>query len=226
MAHCLTYAAELLRTSNNGTSTRPPAPPSGRCAIVGNSGSLLGDRRGRLIDEHDSVIRFNAAPSGGVWSADVGGKSTLRILSSWVAKMRSWHPNDTRATGDGTLLYCMANWVGACVRRGTHPPAPSQPRRWLLNPAYVRHVRQLLLRSAHPPAKPHTVLPSAGLLGVAIALRSCTHVTVVGFGNVTAVNQTSDEDSSAQRGTLMKAADTMKAPRAERPGAGRHCEHY
>lgn len=173
-------AASLLATANNGT--RAPPTLTGRCAVVGNSGSLLNDRRGELIDGHDEVIRFNAAPSGGTWSEDVGSKSTLRILSSWVAKMRTWHPNDTRATGHSTLLFCMANWVGACVRRGVHPPLAQQSRRWLINPAFVRRVREALLRSSRPPSK-QTVLPSAGLLGVAIALRTCARVTLFGFGN-------------------------------------------
>lgn len=191
LAHCIAYAQILLRAANNGTHPRTPLV-GGRCAIVGNSGSLLGDRRGSRIDHHDSVLRFNAAPSGGVWASDVGSKSTVRILSSWVAKMRTWHRNDTRATGDTTLLYCQSNWVGGCVHRGIHPSSAAlgQARRWLINPAFVRHVRDMLVRSAHAPARPHTVLPSAGLLGVAIALRSCTRLTVVGFGNVSTSNST------------------------------------
>eukprot|EP00951_Prasinocladus_malaysianus_P049398 scaffold669428_cov76-Prasinocladus_malaysianus.AAC.1 len=31
------------------------------CAVVGNSGSLLEDQHGLDIDEHEGVIRFNAA---------------------------------------------------------------------------------------------------------------------------------------------------------------------
>jgi hypothetical protein len=182
---------------------------------VGNSGSLLGARRGALIDSHDSVVRFNAAPSGGVWAEDVGSKATLRILSSWVAKMRTWHPNDTRATAtNGTLLYCMANWVGGCMRRGTAPPASGQPRRWLINPSFVRHVRATLMRT-HPPTK-HTALPSAGLLGVAMALRSCDHVTLVGFGNVSASTALSTEEA--------RSTSPGRTTSAERVTGA--CEHY
>ena len=35
----------------------------GRCAVVGNSGVLLDAVVGDAIDSHDTVIRFNAAPT-------------------------------------------------------------------------------------------------------------------------------------------------------------------
>ena len=57
------------------------------CAVVGNSGSLL--RPPRLnndIDEHEVVIRLNAAPTSGRYGQRVGRKTTLRFLNAARAK--------------------------------------------------------------------------------------------------------------------------------------------
>ena len=80
---------ELQASARNG-STRPALPDaSSSCAVVGNSGTLFESGLGRHVDSHAHVLRFNAAPSGGVWEHDVGQKSTVRILSAWVAQMRT-----------------------------------------------------------------------------------------------------------------------------------------
>eukprot|EP00051_Salpingoeca_urceolata_P035033 m.27810 g.27810 ORF g.27810 m.27810 type:complete len:395 (+) comp8646_c0_seq1:181-1365(+) len=51
------------------------------CALVGGSGALLGQRKGAEIDRHEAVLRINAAPSIG-YEADVGAKTTIRLLNS------------------------------------------------------------------------------------------------------------------------------------------------
>ncbi|KPP73468.1 beta-galactoside alpha-2,6-sialyltransferase 1-like [Scleropages formosus] len=55
--------------------------PMKRCAVVMSSGSMRDSSLGSQIDEHDAVIRFNAAPTKG-FSADVGNKTTLRLINS------------------------------------------------------------------------------------------------------------------------------------------------
>ncbi|GBG73498.1 GT29-family glycosyltransferase [Chara braunii] len=50
------------------------------CAIVGNSGSLLGSRRGWEIDHHEMVMRLNNAPTMG-FEKDVGGRTTLSLIN-------------------------------------------------------------------------------------------------------------------------------------------------
>jgi len=51
------------------------------CAVVGNSGAILGSGRGPQIDAHDLVIRLNNARVAG-FAADVGAKTSLPFINS------------------------------------------------------------------------------------------------------------------------------------------------
>ena len=51
-----------------------------KCAIVGNSGILLGQGHGKDIDSHDVIVRFHSAPIKG-YESDVGTKTSIRFLS-------------------------------------------------------------------------------------------------------------------------------------------------
>ncbi|XP_029795519.1 beta-galactoside alpha-2,6-sialyltransferase 1 isoform X1 [Suricata suricatta] len=53
----------------------------GRCAVVSSAGSLKSSQLGREIDDHDAVLRFNAAPTAN-FQQDVGTKTTLRLMNS------------------------------------------------------------------------------------------------------------------------------------------------
>lgn len=57
-----------------------PSPHCGRCAVVGSAGSLLCQRYGAEIDGHGVVMRANAAPTGGTYSASVGSRTTIAVL--------------------------------------------------------------------------------------------------------------------------------------------------
>ncbi|XP_033124584.1 alpha-N-acetyl-neuraminyl-2,3-beta-galactosyl-1,3-N-acetyl-galactosaminide alpha-2,6-sialyltransferase-like [Anneissia japonica] len=52
----------------------------GTCAVVSNSGDMIGSRLGNVIDDADCVFRLNVAPTDG-YELDVGRKTNLRIVS-------------------------------------------------------------------------------------------------------------------------------------------------
>jgi hypothetical protein len=60
---------------SNGNNEKPI------CAMVSNSGALIGSHLGQDIDSHDIVLRFNNAPTID-YIEDVGNKTTIRILNS------------------------------------------------------------------------------------------------------------------------------------------------
>ena len=63
----------------------------GTCAVLGNSGQLLGKERGREIDAHDVVYRFNQAPVKG-YEQFVGSRSTHESLNGyWVKQLLDDH---------------------------------------------------------------------------------------------------------------------------------------
>ncbi|XRA98609.1 CMP-N-acetylneuraminate-beta-galactosamide-alpha-2,3-sialyltransferase 2 [Pycnococcus provasolii] len=68
-----------LRSRNGGTFGGQPNGAIPRCAVVGSSGRLKGSGAGAEIDDHDIVIRFNEAPSGGTFAKDVGSFTSLRF---------------------------------------------------------------------------------------------------------------------------------------------------
>ena len=81
------------------------------------------------------------------------------------------------------LLYCMAQgWVGKCMH---------EQRMDHVNPVFVRGLRAHL--DEH---QGRSRLPSAGLLGMAMALTSCSRVSLFGFGNAsdTLVRNSSSEE--------------------------------
>lgn len=55
------------------------------CAIVGNSGILLNKEYGNFIDNHDCVVRMNAAEVNG-YEQYVGSRTTFRVVNTTVIK--------------------------------------------------------------------------------------------------------------------------------------------
>eukprot|EP00240_Pyramimonas_obovata_P000662 CAMPEP_0118951832 /NCGR_PEP_ID=MMETSP1169-20130426/53787_1 /TAXON_ID=36882 /ORGANISM="Pyramimonas obovata, Strain CCMP722" /LENGTH=542 /DNA_ID=CAMNT_0006898969 /DNA_START=1001 /DNA_END=2630 /DNA_ORIENTATION=+ len=89
--------AETLATMRNG-----------RCAVVGNSGHLRLTRFGPSIDQHDFVVRINAAPI--VAHAEyVGTKTSVRMLNTGLSRkiedlVTSGKPLETLVE-NGTALW-------------------------------------------------------------------------------------------------------------------------
>ncbi|XP_019614736.1 PREDICTED: alpha-N-acetyl-neuraminyl-2,3-beta-galactosyl-1,3-N-acetyl-galactosaminide alpha-2,6-sialyltransferase-like [Branchiostoma belcheri] len=66
------------------------------CALVSNSGQLLGGSRGSDIDAADCVFRLNAAPTAG-FERDVGERTTARVVSH--KSLTSLYLNSTSVLG-------------------------------------------------------------------------------------------------------------------------------
>ena len=184
VALCVATAKRMQAANRLSVGHHEPVfPPGATCAIVGSSGSLTRSGHGRAIDAHSVVMRFNLAPAGGEWGADVGNRTTVRILTDKVVA-----PYMKSAGGKGKgkaslsrfgrvaepqstlLLYCMAQgWVGKCMhdQRVSH-----------VNPVFLRYLRSEL--DVH---QGRGRLPSAGLAGMAMAISRCSRVTLYGFGN-------------------------------------------
>jgi hypothetical protein len=89
------------------------------CAVVGNSGALLGSGRGPQIDAHDLVIRLNNARVAG-FSPDVGARTSLSFVNSNI------------------LHLCAARAAATAAGCGCHPYGPSVPMAmYVCQPAHL-----------------------------------------------------------------------------------------
>ena len=82
---CMSTARRMQQRNLEAVGRLPSLFPRGAsCAVVGSGGSLIRARHGAAIDAHDVVMRFNLAPAGGAWAADVGSRTTIRLLTDKV----------------------------------------------------------------------------------------------------------------------------------------------
>uniref|UniRef100_A0A672GIG8 CMP-N-acetylneuraminate-beta-galactosamide-alpha-2,3-sialyltransferase 1 n=1 Tax=Salarias fasciatus TaxID=181472 RepID=A0A672GIG8_SALFA len=155
----------------------PPTPgvvrPSPRrcrtCAVVGNSGNLIGSHYGSLIDGHDIVIRMNKGPTEG-FEADVGNKTTHRVM----------YPHSAVKLDNSSRLVFFAYkindlmWLQKQFDPNTDRIA-NKDLVMILNPAFIRYVHEAWLQK-----KGH--YPSTGFITIALSLQICDEVSIFGFG--------------------------------------------
>jgi len=164
--------------------TSPPVLNHGSCAVVGNSGILRLREDGREIDAHDAVIRVNHAPPphqsiGKRLQRFSGNKTTWRVVTS------RWLEEANRDPFARLLILCDQAWVSDCQRdvfvNGSHP------LRHLVSPRFYAAVREYSGQSR---------IPLAGLVAVAVALRSCASVDVYGMSVLAAPKLQAEMDPS------------------------------
>ena len=103
---CLDYLSVLLRSpplssylpARSADWHRMIGCPAGRCgacALVGNAWHLLAADLGSEIEAHDTIVRFGAAAPTQGFEADVGERTTLRVVvrGPAVPLARSGHLN-------------------------------------------------------------------------------------------------------------------------------------
>lgn len=177
---CLLLARVFRRVTG-----RPRPMMYGTCAVVGSSGGLTGSGQGPAIDAHDAVYRFNTAPLGEPYLADVGNRTTIWVASHvpWRSQARRLVARPKPLEAEGAALYCFNPWLGAChvdalggKRLGVTSPL-------LISPALAAAMMQIQVALG---GKSGGVLrPSTGLMGIGVALASCARVSLFGFGNDT-----------------------------------------
>lgn len=175
------------------------------CAVVGNSGILLGSGRGPQIDAHDFVIRLNNAPAR---ARDVGTRTSLTLAHSFVLH-RCAVPSAATTPGCACHPNGRAAPLAMYVSRPEHllhvlacnaTATPAAPFRLLLTDARLdalcaRVAKYYSLRrfvaATGEPASVWTRRRdgrdpyfhySSGLQAVVTALGVCDRVSMFGFG--------------------------------------------
>ncbi|KAL2091334.1 hypothetical protein ACEWY4_013597 [Coilia grayii] len=149
------------------------------CAVVGNSGNLLGSHYGIDIDSNTMVIRMNKATTRG-YETDVGNRTTHHIMYPESAmdlvagvhlvllpfKLRDvqWLTS-ALSTGEITKTYMrVKNLVNA-----------DKDKVIVVNPAFFRYTHEQWNEK-------HGRYPSTGMLAIIFALHLCDEVSVFGYG--------------------------------------------
>ncbi|XP_078031839.1 CMP-N-acetylneuraminate-beta-galactosamide-alpha-2,3-sialyltransferase 1-like [Epinephelus lanceolatus] len=143
------------------------------CAVVGNSGNLIGSHYGPRIDMHDIVIRMNHGTTKG-YETDVGTKTTHHVM----------YPESAVSLDNTTHLVMFSFKMSDLLwlLKKFDPGDDSSVKRiankdlvMILNPAFMRYVYEMWLgkRGSHP---------STGFLTLVLSLQICDEVSVFGFG--------------------------------------------
>ncbi|CAD6258232.1 unnamed protein product [Miscanthus lutarioriparius] len=175
------------------------------CAVVGNSGILLGSRRGAQIDAHDLVIRLNNARVAG-FARDVGARTGISFVNSNIlhhCAVRSavttpgcgCHPYG-RAVPLAMYVCQPAHLLDALICNAT--ATPESPFPLLVTDARLDalcariakyySMRRFVAATGQPPSnwtRSHDESYfhySSGLQAVVMALGACEEVSLFGFG--------------------------------------------
>ncbi|XP_016115646.1 CMP-N-acetylneuraminate-beta-galactosamide-alpha-2,3-sialyltransferase 1-like [Sinocyclocheilus grahami] len=164
------------------------------CAVVGNSGNLLGSHYGgAYIDNHDFVFRMNKAPVQG-YEKDVGSRTTHRIM---YPESATHLDNNThlvllpfkisfqgyeKDVGSRTTHRIMYPESATHLDNNTHlvllpfKISCGSPV-MVMHPAFMHYVHNAWLH-----IKSRRSYPSTGFLVLIFAMHICDEVNVFGFG--------------------------------------------
>ncbi|KAF6718848.1 CMP-N-acetylneuraminate-beta-galactosamide-alpha-2, 3-sialyltransferase 2 [Oryzias melastigma] len=150
-----------------------------RCAVVGNSGNLRGSGYGKIIDEHNFIMRINLAPTVG-YEEDVGSRTTHQFMYPESAKNLA--PNVSFVLVPFKTLDLV--WITSALSTGqirfTYAPVKQflrvdKDKVQIFNPAFFMYIHDHW-------TKHHGRYPSTGMLVLFFALHVCDEVNVFGFG--------------------------------------------
>ena len=119
---------------------------SKKIAIVGSSGILLDKEYGKLIDEHDIIVRFNVSRVVG-YEKYVGSKTDIRFMnghafngSSDPNRFKSHNPNFVSDLNDEILI--VKSWNQQEFTEGILKTTP-QNKVYFLNPPFTQYCNSL-----------------------------------------------------------------------------------
>ncbi|XP_052440815.1 CMP-N-acetylneuraminate-beta-galactosamide-alpha-2,3-sialyltransferase 2-like isoform X3 [Carassius gibelio] len=151
------------------------------CAVVGNSGKLLGSYYGPVIDHHDFVFRMNKATVQG-YEKDVGSRTTHRVM----------YPESAIHLDNNTHLVLLPfktidiQWITSALTDGSIKRTrfkvidklqANKDKVMVMHPAFMHYVHNTWLH-----IKSRRSYPSTGFLVLIYALHICDEVNVFGFG--------------------------------------------
>ena len=144
-----------------------------RCAVVGNSGSLLETNYGSEIDSHDAVIRFNAAPTKG-FEKHVGKKTTIRVQN--IDNLGWREPKDEMLVFTARDEKTFRHFAHYQKKKLAKRDDEKNHAQRVFNPEFWCHVWDWVDR--------RKLKPSSGFAGVIMALRTCSgKVSLYGFSH-------------------------------------------
>ena len=166
----------------------------GKCALVGSSGIVNGQKQGADIDAHDTVMRINNAPVTAQYAPDVGAKTTVRVLNKKWSQVYGHSRPDLLKMDSGKEVRVIGTRVDvhdfSALARGAAEVSKGSESRYsalYMNPKAVRQGWDLLsaLRTALGEATGREYegrnAITTGALGLFLLLQGCDSIDAYGF---------------------------------------------
>ena len=142
-------------------------------AVVGSSGILLDKEYGKLIDEHDIVVRFNVSRVRG-FEKHVGSKTDIRFMnghafngSSDSNRFKSHYPNFVANLKNETLI--VKSWNHQEFIEGVLKTSP-QNNVYFINPPFTQYCNSMTGQEA-----------TCGMVGVTFLTLFTNKISCFGF---------------------------------------------
>lgn len=159
------------------------------CAVVGNGGSMLSHKAGRIIDtKYDAVLRYNNAPTEN-FEAYVGRRTTYRAINNQWTRQYARQVAKGGARGrdsvGNTILLCFGNGSLRLYLR-IRRDFPNRvayyiaPELTAITRAQFKRIHVRMEGLGFGPYPGGHVMPS-GIEGVLLMLQICKSVDVYGF---------------------------------------------